>query len=144
MARNTKIVNIIARYFVKKTGFVVYAVRSSDGTSVYYTTLDTRGHATGCTCPARKPCKHMHQMEAREQARREVAAPVAEVTTPVEEVLAAAQSAMIALDQEQASKIAQAVGTFYEERFAAAIPTCDICGRDMKSSARVCGRCRGY
>ncbi len=129
MARNSKTVKqvqIIARYFVKKTSFVVYAVRSSDGTSVYYTTLDTRGHATGCTCPARKPCKHMHQMEAREQARREAAAPVAEVieTTPVAEVLAAAQAEMIEFASE------------YEVLAATKRPTstCRHCGRNHHSN----------
>ena len=63
-----KTVNIVARYFIKRNGAVVYQVRSSNGQDTYTTTL-INGHATGCSCPAVKPCYHMTQLEQREQER---------------------------------------------------------------------------
>lgn len=73
MARNqAKTVITLARYAMKTdgqlNGIVVYAVRSSNGQDVYQTTL-VHGKATGCTCPAKKPCYHMAQLEAIEAAR---------------------------------------------------------------------------
>ena len=63
--KNNKTVTIVARFQFKGTVKVVYVVRSSDGVGTYETSLNV-GHATGCTCPSRKPCKHMVQMEAIE------------------------------------------------------------------------------
>lgn len=68
----TKAVQIIARYQIKRNGHVVYLVRSSNGKDQYTTTI-INGHATGCTCPARKPCYHMKQLEAREAEREQAA-----------------------------------------------------------------------
>lgn len=74
-AKSSKTVNIIARYKIKKDhsfrpliGHVAYLVRSSDGQSEYCCTLGN-GKATGCSCPARKPCYHMKQLEVIEAAR---------------------------------------------------------------------------
>ena len=70
--KQAKQVQVIARYALKRegklTGVIVYAVRSSNGKGSYRTTL-VNGKATGCTCPARKPCCHMTQLEAIEAAR---------------------------------------------------------------------------
>lgn len=49
-----------------RAGIVVYVVLSSDGETTYTTTL-VDGRATGCSCPAMKPCYHMSQLEQREQ-----------------------------------------------------------------------------
>lgn len=68
-----KTVHIIARYFVKQTGAVIYAVRSSNGVDVYHTTI-INGHAAHCSCPSRKPCYHMEQLQQREMTRMALAA----------------------------------------------------------------------
>lgn len=64
--KKNKTVTIVARFQFKGTVKVVYVVRSSDGIGTYETSLNA-GHATGCTCPSKKPCKHMVQMEANER-----------------------------------------------------------------------------
>lgn len=63
----TKTVTVIARYFIKRNGHVVYTFRGSHGER--YSTTVINSHATGCTCPARLACKHMAHAEAKEQAR---------------------------------------------------------------------------
>ncbi len=62
-------VTIIAR-IVFKADYkkVCYLVRSSDG-ATQYTTCLFEGRATSCTCPSRKPCKHMRAAENAEHAR---------------------------------------------------------------------------
>lgn len=69
-----KQVQIIARYTHKnrENGTVSYLVRSSNGKSTYCCTL-INGKASGCSCPSRKPCYHMTQLEAKEQERQDVA-----------------------------------------------------------------------
>jgi hypothetical protein len=76
-AKKAKVVNIIARYFIKRNAHVVYLVRSSKGQSTYTTTI-VNGVATGCTCKEEhpyqtKPCYHMTQLETREQERKDAA-----------------------------------------------------------------------
>jgi hypothetical protein len=68
MAKRHQQVQVVARYEVKRNGHVVYAVRSSNGKDTYCTTV-IEGHATGCTCPSRKPCYHMAGCEALESRR---------------------------------------------------------------------------
>lgn len=48
---------------------VIYIVKSSDG-STEYTVSFFCGRATGCTCPSRKPCYHMIQLQRREDERQ--------------------------------------------------------------------------
>jgi hypothetical protein len=86
--KSSKTVNIIARYEIKKSrdfrplvGHVAYLVRSSDGKTEYCTTL-VNGHATGCTCPARKPCYHMKQLETIEAARMTKVVPIVSAECP--------------------------------------------------------------
>lgn len=73
-----KQVQIIARYTHRNretgmaNGTVSYLVRSSNGKSTYCCTL-INGKASGCSCPSRKPCYHMTQLEAKEQERQDVA-----------------------------------------------------------------------
>ena len=81
--KTQKVVQVIARYYIKRNGHVVYTVRSSDGLNTYTTTL-VNGKATGCTCPSRKPCYHGTQLEALEAAR--VPASSISHTAPVKEV----------------------------------------------------------
>jgi len=74
MQTSLKEVKVAARYAHKdiKTGkfngFITFAVRSSDGTTLYCTTL-IDGKASGCSCPSYKPCYHMKGLEAKEAAR---------------------------------------------------------------------------
>jgi len=56
---------------------VVYLARSSNGVDQYATSLFD-GNATGCTCPSRKPCKHMKAAEAKEAARQEATSEIPE------------------------------------------------------------------
>jgi hypothetical protein len=73
---------IVARVTFKapeKAGWTVYIVRSSDGATTYQTML-VDGHATGCTCPARKPCKHMVACEVAEAAKQLAAKPVVKLS----------------------------------------------------------------
>jgi hypothetical protein len=73
MKTSLKNVKITARYAHKTNGklngLVTYAVRSSDGSTIYCTTL-IRGEASACSCPSRKPCYHMIQLTQRETARQ--------------------------------------------------------------------------
>lgn len=66
-SKNVK-TQIVARYFIKRNGHIVYAVRSSNGKDLYHTTI-INGKATGCTCPSYKPCYHMTQLEEIEAER---------------------------------------------------------------------------
>src|SRR5258708_35849948 len=52
---------------------VIYKVRSSDDTQTYDVTV-VPGKVNNCTCPARKPCYHMHDVQAHEDARRQAIA----------------------------------------------------------------------
>lgn len=52
-------------------GIVVYKVRSSDDTEDYDVTM-VDSKVNNCTCRARKPCYHMRDVQAREDARFEV------------------------------------------------------------------------
>ena len=67
---------------------VIYKVRSSDDTQTYDVTL-VGGKVNNCTCKARKPCYHMHDVQIREDARRQAAATVAmdELATEQDEAL---------------------------------------------------------
>ena len=55
---------------------VIYQVRSSDDTQTYDVTL-VGGKVNNCTCKARKPCYHMHDVQIREDARRQATVAVA-------------------------------------------------------------------
>jgi hypothetical protein len=64
-----KTVQIVARVTFKaeaRKAYTCYIVRSSNGVDTYTVTL-VNGTATGCDCPARKPCYHMTGCEAAEQ-----------------------------------------------------------------------------
>ena len=98
-----KTVHIVARYFIKRNGAVVYLVRSSNGTDQYTTTI-VNGHATGCTCPAVKPCYHMTQLEHREAERQPAAQPVVE---RAREAVATAQATVARIQQETAVMMAR-------------------------------------
>ncbi len=103
-----KVVNVIARYFMKRNGHVVYAVRSSNGVDTYCTTI-INGKATGCTCPATKPCYHMIQLEAKEAARKDLVAAESELVAEAKKTaylncyddMAAAKVASIEAVREQ-------------------------------------------
>ena len=92
MATTTKAakqVQIVARYAHKTDGKlnanVTYAVRSSNGKSIYCTTL-IEGKASGCSCPSRYGrCYHRTQLEALE-AKREVVAIAEPVLVEAEQV----------------------------------------------------------
>jgi hypothetical protein len=65
----TKVADIRYRVALKNNkNIVVYIVRSSDDTQDYQVTL-CRGKVNNCTCPARKPCYHMQQVQKREWER---------------------------------------------------------------------------
>lgn len=67
--KQAKTVKVISRIeFKADPRKVVYTVRSSNGSDTYETTLFA-GKATGCNCPAQKPCYHMTQLEAKEASR---------------------------------------------------------------------------
>lgn len=68
MTQTVKQVKIIARCQFKKNGIVLYKVQSSNGHDTYHTTI-VNGKATGCTCPATKPCYHMTQLQQIEAER---------------------------------------------------------------------------
>lgn len=71
-AKTQKQVHIIARYFLKKSGIVCYAVRSSNGTDIYRTCV-SNGRAS-CTCPGFErfhKCYHATQILTIEASRKE-------------------------------------------------------------------------
>ena len=75
-AKTQKQVQIIARYFLKKSGIVCYAVRSSNGTDTYRTCV-ANGRAS-CTCPGFEKahrCYHSTQILALEQSRSKALTP---------------------------------------------------------------------
>jgi hypothetical protein len=66
-----KQVKVIARIeFKADSRKVVYRCQSSNGVDVYSTFLFD-GKACSCECKATKPCYHMVQCQAKEQARRD-------------------------------------------------------------------------
>ena len=73
--KQPKQVQVLARYIHKTdgkpNGRISYLVRSSNGKDTYCTTL-IEGKASGCSCPSKKPCYHMTQLEEREAARKPV------------------------------------------------------------------------
>lgn len=73
MKTSLKEVKVIARYAHKTNGklngLVTYAVRSSNGETIYCSTL-INGKASGCSCPSHKPCYHMKGLEQKESARQ--------------------------------------------------------------------------
>jgi SWIM zinc finger len=72
--KNLTPATIICRVeFKSNSKHVVYIVRSSDGTSQYEVAM-FNGKACSCSCPSRKPCRHMKAAEAREAERQPVAA----------------------------------------------------------------------
>lgn len=74
-SKQQKTVKVIARIQWKSDPRkVVYLNRSSDGVSQYETSLFD-GKATSCSCPSRKPCKHMKHSEQVEQERKVVESP---------------------------------------------------------------------
>lgn len=89
---SSKKVVVVARVFIKVTGYVCYIVRSSKGDATYCTTLNSQGKATGCTCPAHKPCYHMTQLEALESERQPRQEAPQLVT--IDQAMAEAQQAM--------------------------------------------------
>lgn len=77
--RKQKTVHVIARIaFKNNSSIVTYLVRSSDGANVYTTTL-YNGKASGCDCPAHKPCYHMTGCETLEAKRAEELAEAAAI-----------------------------------------------------------------
>ena len=75
--KQPKQVQVLARYIHKTdgkpNGRISYLVRSSNGKDTYCTTL-IDGKASGCSCPSKKPCYHMTQLEAKEAARTPIKA----------------------------------------------------------------------
>lgn len=124
--KSQKVVKVLLRYFIKATGAVVYKVQASNGVDTYCTTI-VRGKATGCTCPAFKPCKHMNHCEQLEQDRTEKAA--------------------IAGDQLAAKKLADFRKHTQADAYEVLATTkkvekpdyCEYCGKICKGS--VCGYC---
>ncbi len=122
-----KTVTIIARFAWKNIDRVCYKVRGSNGEE--HQVLFNGTQPATCTCKGFKAyhkCYHVAQLTEKEQARREVDAPVAEIieTTPITEVLAAAQAEMTAFASE------------YEVLAMTKKPTstCKHCGRNHHSN----------
>ena len=91
----TKTVHIVARVTFKaeeRKAYTCYIVRSSNGVDTYTVTL-VNGTATGCDCPARKPCYHMTGCESAEQKI------VAQKAQRAEELAVAAQVAPLVLGE---------------------------------------------
>ena len=105
----TKQVHIIARYHIKKNGYVCYRVLSSNGKDQYCTTLNAQGKATGCTCPCRSPkgCYHMTQLQVIEQQRRGVTPPAAPAQTREQQTEAANQKRAQAAARKAREELAQ-------------------------------------
>ncbi len=79
--KEQKTVQIIARIvFTADNRKVVYLVRSSNGVDQYEVHMFD-GKACSCTCPSRKPCRHMAGTEQIERIR---SAPSAKAATFVE------------------------------------------------------------
>lgn len=67
----TKEVTVLARVVFKNDSRkVVYNVLSSNGKDQYQVYFFD-GKVCSCSCPATKPCYHMVQLQAREDAREE-------------------------------------------------------------------------
>lgn len=101
--QSKKEVTVIARYqFKADPKKVAYLVRASNGKDTYQVFFFA-GKACSCGCPAKKPCYHMTQLEAREAQRNQSSAR--------EQALAAARTASEALvaqfDQEVQEQVEQ-------------------------------------
>jgi len=71
MATATKQADIRYRVELKGKEIVVYKVHSSDDSQDYEVTV-FEGKVSGCSCPATKPCYHMRDVQAREDARKPI------------------------------------------------------------------------
>lgn len=131
--KQAKKVVVIARYFIKKNGHVVYLVRSSNGVDTYCTTI-IDGHATGCTCKAIKPCYHMTQLEQVERERM--------VKVPVEQAMNDAHEAVVQMDRDCDPN---AYAVLAEVKKVSVPPaeydSCKQCGCRIAVGAGYCKRC---
>jgi hypothetical protein len=122
---SSKEVQITARYAHKTNkkfnGLVTYAVLSSDGTTLYCTTL-VNGKASGCSCPSHKPCYHMKGLEAKEAARPFAAKRLPVWTTEL------VKSGKLAVPGKKAAPVAPKVpvATLIEQAVTAKVPTTDL------------------
>jgi hypothetical protein len=64
----SKPVDILYRVEIKRNGIVVYQVLSSNGVDVYQVSV-VRGKVNSCDCSSYKPCRHMRDVQGREDAR---------------------------------------------------------------------------
>ena len=123
-----KSVQIIARIsFKDNPAIVVYLCRSSRCDAQYTTTL-YNGCATGCDCPARKPCYHMTGCEAREAKRNE-------------QLTGAAAVAPVILGEMHGD-----LGAHIEDSIESgemAIGTCATCPNSVKPGFVFCPWCSG-
>ena len=121
LVKTQKQVQIIARVQIKRNGIVVYKVRSSNGADIYETTF-YNGKACSCSCPSKKPCYHMVQLQEREDARKQQ-----------EE-----QAAQKLLDSILNEDLEQHIADEHPE-----LDSCDTCGRLIKKGTVTCYKCLG-
>ncbi len=69
MTQVQKQADIRYRVELKNKPIVVYKVMSAFGVDMYDVTL-VNGKVNNCTCPARKPCYHWRDVQAREDERK--------------------------------------------------------------------------
>lgn len=70
MTQVAKVADIRYRVALKNhSDIVVYKVMSSNGVDMYDVTV-VRGKVNNCTCKSHKPCYHMRDVQAREDARK--------------------------------------------------------------------------
>lgn len=132
------------------TDFNFATVASTSSTDTYFVDFNADTlYAESCTCKAGqygRDCLHALAVDRffddERYQRSHPACTVGEVITEaVEAIQQIIETAAVAGDRSYA----EAVGfTRQTVTVPATAPTCDICGRDLKSSARVCGRCYGY
>jgi len=104
-----------------------YRVESQTTPGVFYTTTAAR-----CSCPARKPCKHMHYVKGLNRAfftKKETPAPVAPVAgidadlTAAERRLASAHRALADTDEQSDEYAGWLCAVDQAERAYAAVAT---------------------
>lgn len=134
-AKTQKQVQIIARYFLKKSGIVCYAVRSSNGADIYRTCV-ANGRVS-CTCPGFEKfhkCYHSAQVLVLEQQRSEAQA------AKVEQALAEAW-AMVEANWQEAEQVSTPALAAHDDTYCTHCQTNTLTKQCYGCGCKVCVYC---
>jgi hypothetical protein len=113
-----QIIFIIARIvFQDDPRKVIYIVRSSSDATVQYQVHMFDGKACSCTCPSRKPCKHMSRCEAQEQERtrkQQIEAEIARIDAEIQAYIADEVARVSSVQKSEDESSSTGLEAYYE------------------------------